>query len=59
MGVTGILFGVMTPYPVCGMVHVKDILLLIGKSSSCGGNIGFTLSLSEGSFTIRPTPCNR
>ena len=24
-------------YPVCGMVHIKEPLLLIGKSSSCRG----------------------
>ena len=24
-------------YPVCGMVHIKEPLLLIGKSSPCGG----------------------
>ena len=23
--------------PVCGMVHIKEPLLLIGKSSPCGG----------------------
>ena len=34
-------------YPVCGMVHIKEPLLLIGKSSLCGGS-GFPLSLSEG-----------
>ena len=33
-------------YPVCGMVHIKEPLLLFGKSS------GFCLSLSEWSFTI-------
>ena len=33
------------------MVHIKDPLLLIGKSSPCGGS-GFPLSLSEWSFTI-------
>ena len=33
-------------YPVCGMVHIKEPLLLFGKSSSCGGS-GFPLSLSE------------
>ena len=33
-------------YPVCGMVHIKEHLLLIGKSSPCGGS-GFPLSLSE------------
>ena len=27
-------------YPVCRMVHIKP-LLLIGKSSLCGGNVGF------------------
>ena len=45
-------------YPVCGMVHVKEPLLLIGKISLCGGS-GFHLSLSEWSFTIRPMPYNR
>ena len=24
-------------YPVCGMVHIKEFLMLIGKSSPCGG----------------------
>ena len=33
-------------YPVCGMVHIKEPLLLIGKSSPCGSN-RFPLSLSE------------
>ena len=42
-------------YPVCGMVHIKEPLLLIGKSSLCGGN-GFLLSLSEWSLTICLTP---
>ena len=32
-------------YPVCGMVHIKEPLLLIGKSSLCGGS-GFPFSLS-------------
>ena len=45
-------------YPVCGMVHIKELLLLIGKSNSCGSS-GFPLSLSEWSFTIRLTPYNR
>ena len=40
-------------YPVSGMVHIKEPLLLIGKSSPCGGS-GFPLSLSEWSFTITP-----
>ena len=34
-------------YPVCGMVHIKEPLLLIEKSSLCGGS-GFPFSLSEG-----------
>ena len=45
-------------YPVCGMVHIKEHLLLIGKSSPCGGS-GFPLSLSEWSFTTGPTSYNR
>ena len=45
-------------YPVCGILHIKEPLLLIGKSSPCGGS-GFPLSLSEWSFTICPTPYNR
>ena len=45
-------------YPVCGMVHIKEPLLLIEKSSPCGGR-GFPLSLSEWSFTICPVPYNR
>ena len=45
-------------YPVCGMMHIKEPLLLIGKSSPCGGS-GFPLSLYEWSFTICPTPYTR
>ena len=45
-------------YPVCGMVHIKEPLLLIGKSSPCGGS-RFPLSLSEWSFTICLTLYNR
>ena len=45
-------------YPVCGMVHIKEPLLLIDKSSLCGGS-GFTFSLSEWSLTICLTPYNR
>ena len=33
-------------YPVCGMVHIKVPLLLIDKSSLCGGS-GYPFSLSE------------
>ena len=45
-------------YPVCGMVHIKEPLLLIGKSSLCGGS-RFPFSLSEWSLTICLTPYNR
>ena len=45
-------------YSVCGMVHIKDPLLLIDKSSLCGGS-GFPFSLSEWSLTICLTPYNR
>ena len=38
-------------YPVCGIVHIKEPLLLIGKSSPCGIS-GFPLLLSELSFTM-------
>ena len=37
-------------YTVCGMVHIKEPLLLIDKNSP--------LSLSNWSFTIYPTPYN-
>ena len=37
-------------YPVCGMMHIKEPLLLIGKNSLCGGS-GFPFSLSEWSLT--------
>ena len=45
-------------YPVCGMTHIKEPLLLIGKSSPCGSS-RFPLSLSEWSFTICLMPYNR
>ena len=45
-------------YPVCGMVHIKEPLLLIDKSSLCGSS-GFPFSLSEWSLTIYLTPYNR
>ena len=37
-------------YPVCGMEHIKEPLLLIDKSSLCSGS-GFPFSLSEWSQT--------
>ena len=36
-------------YLVCGMMHIKETLLLIGKSSPCGDS-RFPLSLSEWFF---------
>ena len=45
-------------YSVCGMVHIKEPLLLIDKSSLCGGS-GFPFSLSEWSLTLCLTPYNR
>ena len=44
--------------PVFGMVHIKEPLLQVEKSSLCGGS-GFPLSMSEWSFTICLTPYNR
>ena len=44
-------------YPVCGMVHIKEPLMLIGKSSLCGGS-RFPFSLSEWSLTICLMPYN-
>ena len=45
-------------YAFGGMMHIKEPLLLIGKSSQSGGS-GFPLSLSEWSSTLCLTPCNR
>ena len=45
-------------YPVCGMVNIKEPLLLIGKSSLCGDS-GFPFSLSEWSLTICLAQYNR
>ena len=44
-------------YPVSGIVHIKEPLLLIGKSSPCGSS-GFPLLLSEWSITICLMPYN-
>ena len=46
-------------YPVYGMMHIKEPLRLIRKSSPCDGS-GFPLLLSEWSFAICLTPyyCN-
>ena len=42
-------------YPVCGMVHIKDPLLLIEKSNPSGGHSLYPLSLFVWSFAIYPT----
>ena len=39
--------------PVCGAVHIKEPLLLIGNSSPCRCGCGFPLWLSEWSITTR------
>ena len=44
---------------VCGMVHIKDTLLLIAKSSPCGDVSLFSIKVYEWSFTTCPTPYNR
>ena len=57
-------------YPVCGMVHIKEPLLLIGKSNhvAAAGFLSrylsgplplYFISIFEWSFTICPTPYNR
>ena len=38
-------------YPVCGMMHIKEPVLLTGNSSPVGGS-GFPPSLSEWSFNM-------
>ena len=44
-------------YPVCKMMHIKEPLLLMRKSSPCGSS-GFPLSLSEWSFNRCLMPYN-
>ena len=44
-------------YPVCGMMHIKEPMLLIRKSSP-GCSSRLPLSLSVWSFTICPMPYN-
>ena len=45
-------------YPDCLMLHIKEPLLLIEKSSQSGGS-GFPFLLCEWSFTICLTPYSR
>ena len=42
--------------PVFGIVHIKNPLLLIRKSSPCSSSSRFLFLLSEWSFTICQTP---
>ena len=52
------LFLVPTSAPplVCGIVYVKDPLLLIEKSSQCSGSSRFPHKLTEWFITICPMP---
>ena len=43
---TGIIKGCGMCYPVCEMVHIKETVLITGKSSACSGSSGFP-SLAE------------
>ena len=54
---TGVIKGSGMCYSVCGMMHIKELFLLFGKKSPCGGSV-FPLLLSEWSFTICVTPYN-
>ena len=42
-------------FPVCGMVHIKEPLLLTGKSSPSSDGSKFTFLLSEWSITMFAT----
>ena len=46
-------------YPVCAMVHIKDPLLLIGKSNHLVAAAGFFSRCPNGSLQYVPTPYNR
>ena len=55
---TGVTKAVVCVILSVGMVRIKEPLLLIDKSSLCGGS-GFPFSLSEWALTICLTPYNR
>ena len=55
---TGVTEAVVCAILSVGWLHIKKTLLLIEKSNPCSGRSGFSLSLSEWSFTICPTPYN-
>ena len=42
--------------PVCGMVHIKEPLLLIGKTSPCGGS-GFSFTVWHLTICLTPYKC--
>ena len=44
-------------YPVCGMMHIKEHLQLIGKCNPCSGGSGFHLSLYEWFYIISSKRC--
>ena len=46
-------------HPVCGKVHIKEILLLFASSSPCSVGSWFPLSIFECFFDIHPMPFNR
>ena len=54
---TGVTNAVVCVILSVAMMHIKEPLLLIRKSSLCGGS-GFPLSLSEWFFTICLMPYN-
>ena len=55
---TGVTKAVVCVILSVGWCYIKEPLLLIDKSSLCGGS-GFPFSLSEWSLTICLTPYNR
>ena len=45
-------------YLLCGMMHIKDPLLLIGKNIPCSGDRGFLPLVTNWSFVLCPTSYN-
>ena len=46
-------------YPVSGMMHIKEPLLLIGRSSPCSGGSRFPLSLFNHEKNVLSTSLNK
>ena len=44
-------------FPVCGMVHIKEPLVLNGKNSPCSGGSGFP-NIDVFSICMMPYNCN-